>query len=82
MEVLVVRKDVGRLVGGMSGSMRMCKFVCVSVGRTDIVSQSWWSMSCLFPLNENQKSQHSLVSLMIEMNEKAFMSPGAFDSRR
>ena len=62
----------------MSVSMSMCEFARVRVDLTDIVSPSWWTMSRLFPLNENIQTPHSpSVSLMMsEMNEKPFMSPG------
>ena len=82
-DVYVVQEDVGPLVKEHSVSILMCE-LSVSVDRTDIVSPSWLTMSCLFQLKENTQTPHSnsFSLMMSEKNEKSFMSPGALDSRR
>ena len=54
-EVLVVRVDVGRLVNE-DVREHVIANSSVSVDLKDIVSPSWWTMSCLFPLKENPKT--------------------------
>ena len=60
-EVLLVRVDVGRPVKEHV-RVRVVERICLSVDRTDTVSPSWWTMSCLFPSNENPETPNSRAS--------------------
>ena len=71
-DVLVVRVEVGHMVKEYVREHVMCELVCERrSGR--IVSPSWWTMSCWFPLKENIPTQHS-SSFSLMMSEMSFMS--------